>query len=493
MGKQQNWLSKFLAAPSKYPIVLALATGLYPIFYYYTNNYSLINTARHLSFFIALFFGLPWVIFFANHLFFKSKSRKIKRRIPTFFNVMFFLVFIELCLYAKLQWVFTMIILAVALLVARFFSRYLGRIALFQLLLAGVALCFAVPVISGQLNYSERWMEQPDNIEEVIFQKRPNIYFIQPDGYVNFSEINKGYYQFDNSDFASFLEDKRFTTYPDARSNYSTTLTSNSSIFSMKHHYYNNGYNFKERMNAREVIISDNAVLRVLKNNNYKTHYLTEWAYLLINRPEMGYDACNFNYDEIPLLSTGFDEIREVEPSLSKCIDLDQDQSKFFFIELFLPGHIATHSNESTGKEKEREWWISNLKTANEKLKTLLSTIEAKDPEALVVIMSDHGGYVGMDYMRELSIKTQERDKLYSGFSAILAVKWPNNMAPKFDKELKTGVNLFRILFAYLGADEGYLEHLQDNGSYHLVNEGAPKGIYQYLDDEGEVVFKKQN
>lgn len=493
MGKRQTWLSKFLAAPSKYPIVLALAVGLYPIFFYYTNNYSLINTARHLSFFIALFFGLPWAIFFANRFFFKSKSLKVKRRIPTFFNVLFFLVFIELCLYAKLQWVFTMAILAIALLVARFFSKHLGRIVLFQLLLAGVALCFAVPVIYGQLNYSERWMEQPDNITEVCFQKRPNIYFIQPDGYVNFSEINKGYYQFDNSNFASFLEDKSYTMYPDARSNYSTTLTSNSSIFSMKHHYYNNGYNFKERMNAREVIISDNAVLRVLKNNNYKTHYLAEWAYLLVNRPEMGYDACNFSYDEIPLLSTGFDEIREVEPSLSKFIDLDHDQSKFFFIELFLPGHIATNRMESTGKEKEREWWISNLKTANEKLKTVLSTIQAKDPEALVVIMSDHGGYVGMDFMRELSIKTQERDKLYSGFSTILAVKWTDNKAPKFDKKLKTGVNLFRILFAYLGADERYLEHLQDDGSYHLVNEGAPKGIYQYLDGAGEVVFKKQN
>ena len=493
MRKRQTWLSKFLAAPSNYPLVLALATGLYPIFFYYTNNYSLINTSRHLIFFVGLFFGVPLFVFLTSKLFFKSKSVQLRARIPTFFNVLFFLIFIELCLYAKIQIGFTLIILLVALVVTYFFSRFLGRIALFQLLLAGVALFFALPVVYGQLNYSESWMEQPDDIEGVRFQKRPNIYFIQPDGYVNFSEINKGYYQFDNSEFASFLTDKSYALYPDARSNYGTTLTSNSSIFSMKHHYYNNGFNFKERMNAREVIISDNAVLRVLKNNNYKTHYLAEWAYLLINRPEMGYDACNFSYDEVPILSKGFDEIREVEPSLSKFIDLDQERSKFFFIELFLPGHIATKTIESTGKEGEKEWWLTNLKTANEKLKTLLSLIEAKDPEALVVIMSDHGGYVGMDYMQELRIKTQDRDKLYSGFSSILAVKWPNNDAPKFDKRLKTGVNLFRILFAYLGEEESYLEHLQDDGSYHHVDRNAPKGIYQYIDSEGEVVFIKQN
>jgi len=493
MGKRQTWLSKFLAAPSKYPLVLAIATGLYPIFFYYTNNYSLINTSRHLSFFVGLFLGVPLLVFLAARLFFKSKFVILQYRIPSFFNVLFFLIFIELCLYAKIQWVFTLVILIVAFVVARFFSRYLGRIALFQLLLAVVALCFAVPVVYGQLNYSESWMEQPDDIEEVIFKKRPNIYFIQPDGYVNFSEINKGYYQFDNSEFATFLEDQNYSIYPEARSNYCTTLTSNSSIFTMKHHYYNNGFNFKERMNAREVIISDNAVLRVLKNNDYKTHYLAEWAYLLINRPEMGYDACNFSYDEIPLLSKGFDEIREVAPSLSQFMDLDEEASKFFFIELFLPGHIATNAIESTGKEKEKEWWISNLNAANEKLKTLLSLIEAKDPEALVVIMSDHGGYVGLDYMQELRIKTQDRDKLYSGFSSILAVKWPNNEAPNFENKLKTGVNLFRILFAYLGEKKPYLEHLQDDGSYHLVDKNAPKGIYQYIDGDGKVVFKKQN
>lgn len=246
-------------------------------------------------------------------------------------------------------------------------------------------------------------------------------------------------------------------------------------------------------MNAREVIISDNAVLRVLKNNDYKTHYLTEWAYLLINRPEMGYDVCNFSYDEIPLLSKGFDDLREVKPSLSKFIDSDQERSKFFFIELYLPGHIATLPIESTGKEKEKEWWLSNLDKANKKLTSLISHIAAKDPEALVIIMSDHGGYVGMDYMQELRIKTQDRDKLYSGFSSILAVKWPHTDAPNFDDTLKTGVNLFRILFAYLGEEERYLERLQDDGSYHYVDKNAPKGIYQYIDSEGKVVFKKQN
>jgi hypothetical protein len=440
-----------------------------------------------------LFLGFPIVLFFVARFILKTKSEIFKLRVFTFLSLSCFGAFLQLCLYARPYWLFSIIVVAVALVAAKFLYQPLARLIVFQLLMAGVALLFAIPVLINQLQYSETWMEQPDDIESVVFKKRPNIYFIQPDGYVNFSEIDKGYYQFDNSEFASFLRDQNFTLYPEARSNYCTTLTSNSAIFSMKHHYYNNGFNFKERMNAREVIISDNAVLRVLKNNNYKTHYVAEWAYLLINRPEMGYDACNFSYDEIPLLSKGFDEIREVEPAVSNYIDLDQEQSKFFFIELFLPGHIASQAIESTGKEKEKEWWLSNLKTANEKLTSLISLIKAKDPEALVVIMADHGGYVGMEYMQELRIKTQDRDKLYSGFSSILAVQWPNNAPPKFDDALKTGVNLFRILFAHLGEEEGYLEQLQDDGSYHIVDRKAVKGVYKYINGAGEIVFERQN
>ena len=101
-------------------------------------------------------------------------------------------------------------------------------------------------------------MVQPDDIEKVQFKKRPNIYYIQPDGYVNFSEMVKGYYKNDNSAFKHFLEDNGFKNYDDIRSNYTSTLVSNSATFSMMHHYYNNGFNFTEIANAREIIISKN-------------------------------------------------------------------------------------------------------------------------------------------------------------------------------------------------------------------------------------------
>ena len=73
----------------------------------------------------------------------------------------------------------------------------------------------------------------------------------------------------------------------------------------------------------------------------------------------------------------------------------------------------------------------------------------------------------------------------------MLAIKWPNGDAPEIDSNLKSCVNVFRILFSYLGSDESYLQYLQKDGSYLIIKEGAEPGIYEYIDDSGNIVFKK--
>ena len=131
---------------------------------------------------------------------------------------------------------------------------------MFQFLLAIIGVFTLVTNISKQLNYSKDWMIQPDEIEKAVFKKRPNVYFIQPDGYVNFSEIGKGYYEIDNNAFKQYLEQNDFKIYDDIRSNYNSTLVSNTSIFMMKHHYLNSGFNFTETIDGREIIIDQNTV-----------------------------------------------------------------------------------------------------------------------------------------------------------------------------------------------------------------------------------------
>ncbi|MEZ4859143.1 MAG: hypothetical protein R2781_10065 [Flavobacteriaceae bacterium] len=259
----------------------------------------------------------------------------------------------------------------------------------------------------------------------------------------------------------------------------------------MKHHFYNNGFNFSEIMNARETIISDNPVLTVFNNNGYKTHFLAEWPYLLSNFPTMGYDYCNFKYDDISLLSEGFDQSKEIFSSLKEVFDSTATQPRFYFMEILDPGHVESRKARTLGANKEKEKYFKKLQKCNRKLVEIINFIEAKDPTALIIIMGDHGGYVGYDYMLQIRKKQDNRDYLYSAFSTQLAIKWPDEGHVVVDDSIKTAVNLFRILFSYLSEKEQYLTNLQENGSYTIIDEGAPKGIYQVIDEKGNIVFKK--
>jgi hypothetical protein len=336
-------------------------------------------------------------------------------------------------------------------------------------------------------------MLQPDDIEDVIFKKRPNIYYIQPDGYVNFSEIDKGYYKLDNNEFRTYLDQSGFKVYSNFRSNYNSTLASNTATFSMRHHYNNSGFNFTETINGRDIIITKNAVLNIFKNNNYKTHFLAEWPYLLANQPKMGYDVSNFKYKELSMLGTGFSEEQDVLEPLKGFLKEEVDQSKFFFIEIFQPGHIPAHEVDSEGAIQEREHWMERLATANKKLKKIISAINSVDPDGLILILGDHGGYVGMDYMMQMREKTMDIDRLYSIFSTNLAIKWTQGMALEVDKNFKIAVNVFRILFSYMGDQPSYLEFLEKDVSYLIINKGAPKGVYQCIDEKGDISFKKHD
>ena len=490
--KKQSFLKEFLSNDKHYPIIYALAAGLYPVIFYYTNNYTLINTWSHLAYFAIVFISIPLVVFVIAHRISKlSIFNRLKKYILPFLNLFTFLFLLEVCLYADVQIYISIAIFVLALLFSFFLSQYLKKLVVIQFILVIVGLFSLVPTVIKQINYSDKWQIQPDDIEQVVFKKTPNVYFIQPDGYVNFSELKKDPYNIDYSEFESYLNENGFKYYLDFRNNYASTLSSNSATFTMKHHHYNKGTSFSEAVNARNVIVSKNAVLDIFKKNNYKTHLISELPYLLLNRPEIGYDVCNFNYKDISFISTGLGERQDIIEPLNESIEKDKDRPKFFFIEVFNPGHIHGRKDETLGIEEERKLWAESLGRSNDILYKIIDLIKEKDPKALIMIMADHGGFVGMEYTNQSYSRIKDRDIIYSIFSSMLAIRWPDGNAPEFDTSLKSAVNVFRILFAYLGEEERYLRNLQENGSYIVINKKAPKGIYQYIDDTGKVTFKK--
>jgi hypothetical protein len=413
-----------------------------------------------------------------------------KKQILLFINLF---VFIVLVLYATNHFDKKLLVLAfgLAVILGISLSKFIMKIVRFQLLLAIIGFIFLVPILIEYLNLSEDWKTHNDAIEDARFTSKPNIYFIQPDGYIGTSEIKKGHYMIDNYKFDTILQNKGFKVYPDFRSNYFSTLSSNSAIFSMKHHFYNSMADTdSEMLRARKNILGHNTVLSVLHQNNYKTHAILESPYLMVSRPKLYFNTCNIDYRDVSYLSNGFDLKKNVLENLKTQILDNKEGHHFYFIEKMLPGHIANLKSNSKGKEKERLQYLEKLDAANTWLKDIIALIQDNDNNALIIIAADHGGFVGFEYSSDAHIKTDKLSDLNSVFSTLLAIKWTGD-STAYDDTLKSSVNLFRVVFSFLSEDKTLLDDLEENSSYLTIDNGAPVGIYKVLNKNGKACFEK--
>ncbi|WP_299336997.1 hypothetical protein [uncultured Psychroserpens sp.] len=471
-------------------ITAAIAAGLFPVLYYYNHNFFFVNSWEQLGFFLVNFLGIPIVVFvLIKGLFENVKLLKVysKYSIP----ILNFITFSVLIVISTKGFHTKYLLLAIvgSVIVSYWLWKYINKIIVFQYLLVLVVAFKLVPKLYGQLTYSRDWMVQEDTIEQVQFKKTPNIYLIQADGYTSFGELKRGHYNYDNSKFEAFLKTSGFELYPEYRSNYYSTLSSNMSLFSMKHHYYNNPKKHSsEVVNARSIISGDNPVVSIFNTNNYHTSLLIEKPYLLCNRPTLYYDESNIDYSDLPYLARGFETTIDIYKDLENAIDSNASTNNFYFVQKMLPRHISAFKRNSIGKEKERNRYFKNLEAANEWLTKTVNMINSKDPNSVIIIMADHGGFVGLEYSTQCRTKQTDPDIIKSVFSSALAIKWPDaNATP----HIESGVNLFRVLFSYLGENDSYLDHLQDDKSFLIIDEGAPYGVYETIDNEGNVVFNK--
>ncbi len=485
-------IQKFLNSSKAYPVLTIFAAGLYPLFYLYDRNFNLVNSWPQFLYLVFVFFIIPLIVYLVITLTFR-KINGLGRFQPYVLSILncvsfaFFIAWITQGIHKKK---ILLAVIIVAFFIGFLIYKHIKKIVVLQLLLS----CYLLVKISFglyyYLNYSYDWQDISDEIEAVKFTKTPNVYYLQPDGYLNFSEINRGYYNYDNSEMRSFFETNNFKLYDDFRSNYTSTLTSNSSMFSMKHHYYNFNAEQSVTNNARKIIVGKNAVIDIFKNNGYKTHLILDHTYLILNRPNLKYDTCNIDYGDLPFLSNGFDEEENTLKDLSKILDNSVTYNNFYFVRQPSPGHINISKSTSFGAEQEREIYLANLEKSNMWLKEITDLITAKDSNALIIISSDHGGYVGYDYTYQIKSKTTDADLIKSSFSSLLAIRWPNNDNPDYTSELKTSVNLFRVVFSYLSENNAYLSSLEADDSYSVITDGAATGIYKTMDAKGNAVFK---
>ncbi|MEL6811471.1 MAG: sulfatase-like hydrolase/transferase [Bacteroidota bacterium] len=472
---------------------IAFVCGFYPLVFYCANNFYAVNSWGHIGYFTLFFIGLSFLGFGALELFFRIKKDWSRFR-PQATFVTIVMVTATLMSYAmklRLQKKILLGILVLSVLLSIKFSDRYKKVVLLIFIMALLPFgTIFLKVYEQQKDMS--WTALAADIKEVTLAETPNIYLIQPDGYVNHTLMNGSLYQHETT-FFNWLEGKGFTLYDDFRSNYPASIPSNASMFSMQHHYFGETYfsNLEMPM-GREVTSGENTTNYVFRKNGYKTYFLAQDEYFQQNLKFGNFSHYNISKDDIPFFSRGDEHVRVLLDDLDAVLLDEVDQPKFVFIEKLLPHHIHFVSQEDQ-IENERKEYTEKIEEVNIWLTEAIERIERKDPKAVIIILADHGGWVGMTSYPDM-FTTRDEANIHSIFSVIAAIKWNGYLQEGYDQELSSTVNLFRVLFANLARDRSYLKDMEDNSSYNLHRENWYRNsVYQVINDKGEVVYLPHN
>ncbi|WP_411893734.1 sulfatase-like hydrolase/transferase [Winogradskyella sp. A2] len=495
ISKLRNKIDVFINSKKDYPLITFLIVGLTPVLFYGSNNYWAVNSWSHLLFFVSILCAmvlipfLIWIFICKKTNFIKNNGHKVLFWF-VLLAVLFFLTHTYFLSTLKRIFLFGFVV-ALGFLLPFDARKHYKKI----IVLLGIFSCLSVlrvAINTYEDLKGDAWLQQPDDIINLKLKATPNIYLIQPDGYVAESVLKHSPYD-SISNLYQWLKDAKFKIYDEFRSNYPASLTSNASLFGMKHHRFGDMlFPAIEMANGREAITTSNPSISVLNNNGYTTFFIAQDEYFQQNRKQENYDYFNISKEDFPYITKGDSEVRNVFDDLKKAMSIKSENPKFFFVEKLLPHHVGFYKTEESIK-KERDKYLQRISEVNLWLKEVVDYITEEDENSIIIILADHGGWVGLKSFNDL-FSNESPALIHSIFSNIAAIKWNGHLKDGFDKDLKTNVNMFRVLFSVLSEDSKYLDYLEDDSSYNLkLNTLGLKNVVKAIDDNGNVVIVKES
>jgi hypothetical protein len=340
---------------------------------------------------------------------------------------------------------------------------------------------------------------------EIRFATKPNIYLFLLESYAG-SDAMREFYGIDASRFYQRLRDRGFQVR-DTYSNQIFSIGSASSLMMMRHldvAKWSAGL-FDTQRGVRAMLCGAayNPVLDVLKRNGYRISFLQR-DYYLYPQPSPAVDETNLPFNDTlrsfqPLVdATGVlakktlansqqRPLEQLDAEIRKGVEKCLDQPTFHFIYTGLEHNMPREANS----ESRARWKVEfrNLRSEfNPRFIKLLDFIEARDPNALIVLIGDHGsklfghdftidspGYPALARSGVCTPETVARDQA----SVLFAIKTPVPH-PVWENRVVTHVNLFRYLFATLSRDESLLDHPEPDvsmvwtGRHVIARDGRP-------------------
>jgi hypothetical protein len=308
---------------------------------------------------------------------------------------------------------------------------------------------------------------------QVHFNTAPNIYLIVPDSYPS-NPFLQQFFNFDNSKFTHKLQSVGFRVYDDYFSAYPFSVESMHSMLAMEHSFFGKSIG-NDSVDLREIIGGrGNHVVNVMKQNGYRSVFLHESDYLV--KQHCRIEACLPQRSELSALKENAKEffalnlpIAESDYDVGQAMQLQiaavEAEDKVFTYKHFMDAHSTVKSYKKSYRQllpEFRKAYPAKIQGVNKTLLKEVDQVLGKDPSAIIIIVADHGTWAGAERSKTGLSESETRDKL----NVFLAIRWGAGYDGRYDDEIKTSVNMFRFIFAYLSQDEKILETLKEDDGY---------------------------
>ncbi|WP_031934280.1 sulfatase-like hydrolase/transferase [Candidatus Hepatobacter penaei] len=359
-----------------------------------------------------------------------------------------------------------------------------------------------------------------DSMPDIVFKKKPNVYFLMIDGYPR--EDTLRHVLGGAQGLGTTLKRYGFFVASQSTSNYHFTAASLSSELMMSYHHSEKKF-FDDHLFFLYPIVGDNRVVHVFKNHGYDFVFAPSGV--------LGEMAC-WGKEDVCLTKNSASEMKHcligltplacvpmkhvysepsrVEVFLKKRLRASGPQKPFFILAHFMQVHDNTVTQDGVSLVKPDHVVVDKpsidrahraCQQFDQKIEQLVRTIQKDDPEALIVINSDHGLLMKLDaamsrkerrHFWMMSRTQYGADDLRQRMNNLIAVYIPAfRSAPgryhRYFYDDMTPVNIWRCIFSYLSG--GKVPLLKDRNFLALFDESRRK---YYIREEVTHVVKPQ-
>ena len=332
--------------------------------------------------------------------------------------------------------------------------------------------------------------------DDTSLKHKPNVYLLLFDSYSSREGLKAIGLHVEHK-FLNYLDNKDFTVYHNFFTNLQNTRFAMCTYFNMSVGYGNKTFYEVATRDMQRILAGKSRAFGIFKYNGYATKII------ITNLTRFGFDVKNYLLGDLCHADSCFDikgdgQLLDYFAIFNNIVFHNKPKTSYpdaltekNYIDAlrkivsdtrrkFVYGHVNRPEHAPLGKgicneDYEIEKYAQRLEQANSLITRSIDIIEEDDPNAIIILASDHGPYILNHCSNSIPLLTREEVAERQG--AFLAIRWSKDYDGRYDKDIKSSANLFRYIFSYLAGHEKLLANKPDDDAFYQYKGEIIKSI----------------